>query len=76
MFKRLLTFLLLFTATATFAQEKAFPTILPQPTNIKHGNANIKFEFTNETKIIYSLDDNNAKYAAEELNRVFITNLL
>ena len=70
MFKRLLTFLLLFTATATFAQEKAFPTILPQPTNIKHGNANIKFEFTNETKIIYSLDDNNAKYAAEELNRV------
>ena len=70
MFKRLLTFLFLFTATATFAQEKAFPTILPQPTSIKYGNANIKFEFTNETKIIYSLDDNNAKYAAEELNRV------
>ena len=70
MFKRLLTFLLLFTATATFAQEKAFPTILPQPTNIKHGNANIKFEFTNETKIIYSLDNNYAKYAVEELNRV------
>ena len=70
MFKRLLTFLLLFTATATFAQEKAFPTILPQPTNIKYGNANIKFEFTNETKIIYSLDNNYAKYAVEELNRV------
>ena len=70
MLKRLSTFLLLLTATATFAQEKAFPTILPQPTSVKHGNANIKFEFTNETKIIYSLDDNNAKYAAEELNRI------
>ena len=33
MLKRLSTFLLLLTATATFAQEKAFPTILPQPTS-------------------------------------------
>ena len=73
MLKRLSTFLLLLTATATFAQEKAFPTILPQPTSVKHGNANIKFEFTNETKIIYSLDNTNAKQAAEELNRIAVS---
>ena len=70
MFKRLLTVLLLSIASVTFAQEKVFPTILPQPTSVKPGNANIKFEFTKETKIIYSLDNNSARYAAEELNRI------
>ena len=72
MIKRFLTLLLLFTftATATFAQEKAFPSILPLPSNVKPGNANIRFDFTNETKIIYGFDDSNARYAAEELNRI------
>ncbi|MBO5866085.1 MAG: beta-N-acetylhexosaminidase [Bacteroidaceae bacterium] len=70
MFKRLLPLLLLLTATATFAQEKTLPSILPQPTSIKLGNANTRFDFTKETKIIYSFDDSNAKYAAEELNRI------
>ena len=70
MFKRLLTLLLLLTTTATFAQEKTLPSILPQPTSIKLGNANTRFDFTKETKIIYSFDDSNAKYAAEELNRI------
>ena len=70
MLKKFLTLLFVLTATATFAQEKAFPTILPQPSSIKHGNANIKFDFTTETRIVYKLEDGNAKYAADELNRV------
>ena len=62
--------MLLATATVVVAQEKAFPTILPQPTSIKPGNANIKFDFTDETRIIYGFDDSHAKYAADELNRI------
>ena len=72
MLKKLLAFLLVITATATFAQEKVFPTILPQPSSVKHGNANIKFDFTKDTKIIYAFDDSRAKYAAEELNRIAV----
>ena len=72
MFKKILTLLLVLTATATFAQEKAIPSILPKPSSIKPGNANIRFEFTNETKIIYKLEDTNAKYAADELNRIAV----
>ena len=72
MLKKFLTLLFVLTATATFAQEKAFPTILPQPSSIKHGNANIKFDFTTETRIVYKLEDGNAKYAADELNRIAV----
>ena len=72
MLKKLLAFLLVITATATIAQEKVFPTILPQPSSVKHGNANIKFDFTKDTKIIYAFDDSRAKYAAEELNRIAV----
>ena len=70
MLKKILTLLLVFTATATFAQEKAIPSILPKPSNVKPGNTNIKFDFTRETKIIYGFDDNFAENAADELNRI------
>ena len=72
MLKKILTLLLVLTATATFAQEKAFPTILPQPQNVKHGNANIKFAFTRETRIVYKLEDSNVKYAADEIGRAHV----
>ena len=72
MFKKILTLLLVMAATVTIAQEKTFPTILPQPSSVKHGNANIKFDFTKDTKIIYAFDDSRAKYAAEELNRIAV----
>ena len=70
MLKKILTLLLVLTATATFAQGKAVPSILPKPTSIKPGNANIRFDFTKDTKVIYGLDDSYAKLAADELNRI------
>ncbi len=70
MLKRILTFLFVFTATITFAQEKAIPGILPKPLSVKPGNANIKFDLTRNTKIICSFDDNRADFAANELNRI------
>ena len=69
MLKKALTFLFLFAAMAAFAQERAVPSILPKPTSVKPGNANIRFNLNTDTKIVYSLDNSNAKYAAEELNR-------
>ena len=73
MLKKVLTLLFMFTAAMTFAQERAIPGILPKPTSVKPGNANIKFDFNKETKIVYSLDNSNAKYAAEELNRIAVS---
>ena len=70
MLKKALTFLFMFAAMAAFAQERAVPGILPKPTSVKPGNANIRFNLTTETKIVYSLDNSSAKYAAEELNRI------
>ena len=70
MLKKAFTLLLLFSAAMTFAQERAVPSILPKPTSVKPGNANIRFDFTKETKIVYSLDNTSAKPAAEELNRI------
>ena len=70
MLKKIFTLLLLFTATVTFAQEKATLSILPKPLSVKPGNANIKFDFTKDTKIIYSFDDSRANFAANELNRI------
>ena len=70
MLRKLLILLLAFTVSSGFAQGNDFPSILPKPTNVKHGNRNTKFEFNKETRIIYGFDDNTAKYAAEELNRI------
>ena len=70
MLKKIFTLLLLFTATVTFAQEKATISILPKPLSVKPGNANIKFDFTKDTKIIYGFDDSRANFAANELNRI------
>ena len=70
MLKKIFTLLFLFTATVTFAQEKATLSILPKPLSVKPGNANIKFDFTKDTKIIYSFDDSRANFAANELNRI------
>ena len=70
MLKKALTFLFMFAAMVAFAQERAVPGILPKPTSVKPGNANIRFNLTTETKIVYSLDNSSAKYAAEELNRI------
>ena len=70
MLKKALTFLFMFAAMAAFAQERAVPGILPKPTSVKPGNANIRFNLTTETKIVYSLDNSSAKNAAEELNRI------
>ena len=70
MLKKALTFLFMFAAMAAFAQERAVPGILPKPTSVKPGNANIRFNLNTETKIVYSLDNSSAKYAAEELNRI------
>ena len=70
MLKKALTFLFMFAAMVAFAQERAVPSILPKPTSVKPGNANIRFNLNTDTKIVYSLDNSNAKYAAEELNRI------
>ena len=73
MLKKAITILFLLTAAMTFAQERAIPSILPKPTSVKPGNANTRFDFTKETKIVYNLDNTSAKLAAEELNRIAVS---
>ena len=70
MLRKAFTLLFMFATMVAFAQERAVPGILPKPTSVKPGNANIRFNLTTETKIVYSLDNSSAKYAAEELNRI------
>ena len=70
MLRKLLTFLLLFVASATFAQGTAIPSIVPKPSSITPGNSNTRFDFTKDTKIIYSLENEQAEYAADEVNRI------
>ena len=70
MFKRLLALLFAFAATATFAQEVKIPSILPTPRSIERGNVNTRFEFNRNTKIVYKLEDDYAKYAGNEMNEI------
>ena len=70
MLRKFLLLLFAFTVSSTLAQVDNIPSILPKPSCIKMGNRNIKFDFTKETKIIYGLEDGDAKYAANELNRI------
>ena len=70
MLRRFVTLMLLLAASVTFAQEREIPGILPKPSEINPGNANSRFEFTKDTRIIYKLEDVQAKSAAEELNRI------
>ena len=70
MFRKFLFFLLTIAVSVTSAQENRIPSILPKPSSITPGNINAKFIFSPETKIIYKLEDGQAKYAANELNRI------
>ena len=70
MLRKFLFFLFAIAVTATSAQENRIPSILPKPSSITPGNINAKFIFSPETKIIYKLEDGQAKYAANELNRI------
>ncbi|MBQ5645257.1 MAG: beta-N-acetylhexosaminidase [Bacteroidaceae bacterium] len=70
MLRKFLFFLLTIAISVTSAQENNIPSILPKPSSITPGNMNIKFIFSPETKIIYKLEDGQAKYAANELNRI------
>ena len=70
MLRKFLFFLLTIAVSVTSAQENNIPSILPKPSSITPGNMNIKFIFSPETKIIYKLEDGQAKYAANELNRI------
>lgn len=70
MLRKFLFFLLTIAVSVTSAQENRIPSILPKPSSITPGNINAKFIFSPETKIIYKLEDGQAKYAANELNRI------
>ena len=73
MLRKFLFLLLVFTASSIYAQDENDLNIVPKPLNVKYGNRNIKFDFTKDTKIIYGLEDENAKYAANELNRIAVS---
>ncbi len=70
MFKRLLTFLLAITTLAATAQTEIVNRLLPKPAAIEFINSNSKFLFSKTTKIIYKLENDYAKDAAKEINRL------
>ena len=70
MFKRLLTFLLAITTLAATAQTEIGNRLLPKPAAIEFINSNSKFLFSKTTKIIYKLENDYAKDAAKEINRL------
>ena len=73
MLRKFLFLLLVFTVSSIHAQDENDLNIVPKPLSVKYGNRNIKFDFTKDTKIIYGLEDENAKYAANELNKIAVS---
>ncbi len=73
MLRKFLFLLLVFTVSSIHAQDENNLNIVPKPLSVKYGNRNIKFDFTKDTKIIYGLEDENAKYAANELNKIAVS---
>ena len=70
MLKKLLTLFLVITTLAATAQTEIANRLLPKPVEIEYGNSNSKFFFSKSTKIIYKLDNDYAKSAAKEINRL------
>ena len=70
MFRRLLTLFLAITTLAATAQTEIENRLLPKPVAIEYGNSNSKFFFSKTTKIIYKLENDYAKNAAKEINKL------
>ena len=72
MLKRILTSLvaLFVLTTISTAQTHPAPGILPKPSKIEAGNANITFELNTDTKVVCKFDDKDIKFALAELDRL------
>ena len=70
MIKKFITLSLLLLSLATFANAQTLPSLLPKPTSVVMGNTNSRFELNRETRIVCKLNDNTAKYAIAELDRI------
>lgn len=74
MFKRTISFVLLFFAALTVvsAQNCNISNLIPQPESIVMGNTNSSFEFNPKTRVVYDWENTELKHAVNELDRIAV----